>query len=77
MIVLTGVLGYIAITPNPTVENPQINYLFLGLMIVLTVLLAIGITLRPMRMTRDEFRFAFVLPLRRSASSRSSTAPTG
>ena len=63
MIALTGVLGYIAITPNPTVANPQINYLFLGIMIVLTLLLAIGMTLRPMRMTRDEFRFAVVVPL--------------
>ena len=63
MIALTGVLGYIAITPNPTVQNPQINYLFLGIMIVLTLLLAVGITVRPMRLTRDEFRFAVALPL--------------
>ena len=63
MIALTGVLGYIAITPNPTVTNPQINYLFLAIMIVLTILLAIGITLRPVRFTRDEFRFAVALPL--------------
>ncbi len=63
MISLTGVLGYIAITPNPTVSNPQINYLFLAIMIGLTVLLAVGIALRPVRMTRDEFRFAVVLPL--------------
>ena len=63
MIALTGVLGYLAITPNPTVTNPQINYLFLAIMIGLTVLLAIGITLRPMRMTRDEFRLAVAMPL--------------
>lgn len=63
MIALTGVLGYLAITPNPTVQNPQINYLFLGIMIVLTLLLAIGITIRPMRMSRDEFRFAVAVPL--------------
>lgn len=63
MIVMTGVLGYIAITPNASVTNPQINYLFLALMVVLTVLLAIGITVRPMRMSRDEFRFAVGAPL--------------
>ncbi len=63
MIALTGVLGYIAITPNPTVASPQINYMFLAIMIVLTLLLAVGITLRPMRMTRDEFRLAVVVPL--------------
>jgi Gpi18-like mannosyltransferase len=63
MIAMTGVLGYMAITPNPDVANPQINYLFLAIMIGLTVLLAAGITLRPMRMTRDEFRLAVVVPL--------------
>ena len=62
MIALTGVLGYLAITPNPTVTNPQINYLFLAIMIVLTLLLAIGITVRPMRLTRDEFRLAVAVP---------------
>jgi Gpi18-like mannosyltransferase len=63
MIGMTGLLGYVAITPNPTVANPQINYLFLAIMIVLTLVLAIGITVRPMRMTRDEFRFAVAVPL--------------
>jgi len=63
MILLTGVLGYLAITPNPTVVNPQINYLFLGIMVVLTVLLAIGMTIRRVRMSRDEFRFAVGFPL--------------
>jgi Gpi18-like mannosyltransferase len=63
MIGLTGLLGYLAVTPNPTVANPQINYVFLAIMVFLTVLLAIGMTLRPIRMTRDEFRFAVVVPL--------------
>ena len=42
MIAMTAVLGYIAITPNPEVENPQLNYLFLFLMLGLTALLAAG-----------------------------------
>jgi Gpi18-like mannosyltransferase len=63
MILLTGVTGYLAITPNPTVANPQINYLFLGIMVVLTVLLAIGMTVRRVRTSRDEFRFAVAFPL--------------
>ena len=62
MILLTAVLGYIAITPNPDVVNPQINYLFLGLMVVLTVLLAVALILRPVRFTRDELRLAVGLP---------------
>ncbi len=63
MIAMTGVLGYIAITPNPDVENPQLNYIFLLIMTALTVLLAVGITLRPVRLTRDELRLAIVAPL--------------
>jgi len=63
MILLTGLLGYLAITPNPTVANPQINYVFLGIMVVLTVLLAIGMTIRRVRTSRDEFRFAVGFPL--------------
>ncbi len=63
MIALTAVLGYIAITPNPTIDNPQVNYFFLILMLVLTALLAAAITLRPMRMSRDEVRLAVVGPL--------------
>ena len=76
MIGLTGVLGYIAITPNPTVANPQINYLFLAIMIGLTLLLAVGITLRPIRMTRDEFRLAVVVPLFAGGSSLRRMAST-
>ncbi len=63
MIGLTAVLGYIAITPNPEVENPQLNYLFLFLMLGLTALLAVGITLRPIRLSRDEVRLAIVAPI--------------
>jgi Gpi18-like mannosyltransferase len=63
MIGMTGLLGYIAITPNPTVTNPQINYPFLGLMVALTTALAIGIALRPVRLTRDELRLLVVGPI--------------
>jgi predicted membrane-bound dolichyl-phosphate-mannose-protein mannosyltransferase len=63
MIGLTALLGYLAITPNPTVENPQLNYPFLILMIVLTVMLAIAIVVRPVRMTRDELRLAIAAPI--------------
>ena len=63
MVLLTSVLGYIAVTPNPTIEHPQINYLFLGLMVTLTVLLAIAIVSRPMRFTREELRLAIGLPV--------------
>ncbi|HUR15842.1 MAG TPA: phospholipid carrier-dependent glycosyltransferase, partial [Candidatus Limnocylindrales bacterium] len=63
MVGLTALLGYIAITPNSTVVNPQLNYPFLGLMLALTALLAVGMTLRPVRFTRDELRLAVIGPL--------------
>jgi hypothetical protein len=63
MIGMTAVLGYIAITPNPTVESPQLNFPFLALMLGLTALLAIAMTVRPVRMTREELRFAILAPL--------------
>jgi hypothetical protein len=56
-------LGYIAITPNPDVANPQINYPFLLLMLGLTALLAVAIYLRPVRLTRDEMRFTVAAPI--------------
>src|SRR3712207_7458113 len=40
------------------VEQPQLNFLFLFLMIALTVLLAAAIVARPVRMSLDEARFA-------------------
>jgi Gpi18-like mannosyltransferase len=63
MILMTGLLGYIAITPNPAVINPQINYPFLGLMILLTGLLAAAMVLRPVRFTMDELRFLVAGPI--------------
>jgi Gpi18-like mannosyltransferase/predicted membrane-bound dolichyl-phosphate-mannose-protein mannosyltransferase len=63
MIGMTAFLGYIAITPNPDVANPQINYPFLLLMLGLTSLLAVAIYLRPVRLTRDEMRFALGAPI--------------
>ena len=62
MILMTGLLGYIAITPNPAVTNPQINYPFLGLMLVLTTLLAAAMVLRPVRFTMDELRLLVAGP---------------
>ncbi len=63
MILMTGLLGYIAITPNPAVINPQINYPFFGLMIVLTTLLAVAMVVRPVRLTLEELRLLIVGPL--------------
>ncbi|HET7676489.1 MAG TPA: phospholipid carrier-dependent glycosyltransferase [Candidatus Limnocylindrales bacterium] len=61
MILLTGLLGYLAITPA-AVEQPQVNYLFLLIMLGLTLLTAVGIVLRPVRMTLEELRFAVAAP---------------
>ncbi len=63
MIGLTAFLGYIAITPNPDVANPQINYPFLLLMLGLTALLAVAMYLRPVRLTRDEMRLTVAAPI--------------
>lgn len=63
MIGMTGVLGYIAVTPNSSAENPSLNYGFLILMLALTALLAVGMTLRPVRMTREELRLGLIAPL--------------
>ena len=60
MIGLSALLGYIAITPNASVANPSINYLFLILMVTLTVLLAIAIAVRPMRFSPDELRLGAI-----------------
>ena len=62
LIGLTAVLGYLAITPAANVESPQFNYLFLLLMVGLTLALAAGMTLRPMRMSADEVRLAVFGP---------------
>jgi predicted membrane-bound dolichyl-phosphate-mannose-protein mannosyltransferase len=62
MIGLTAFLGYIAITPAASVEAPQANYLFLLLMVGLTLALAAGMALRPVRMTPDEMRLAVYGP---------------
>jgi predicted membrane-bound dolichyl-phosphate-mannose-protein mannosyltransferase len=63
MIAMTGFLGYLAITPNPTVTSPQLNFPFLALMLGLTTLLAVAMTVRPVRMTREEIRLAVLAPL--------------
>ncbi|HYI22745.1 MAG TPA: phospholipid carrier-dependent glycosyltransferase, partial [Candidatus Limnocylindrales bacterium] len=63
MILMTGLLGYIAISPSTTAATPQLNYLFLILMISLTVLLTVGITRRPVRFTRDELRLVVIGPI--------------
>ncbi|MEP7158536.1 MAG: phospholipid carrier-dependent glycosyltransferase, partial [Chloroflexota bacterium] len=63
MLGMTAVLGYIAITPPALVENPTVNYLFLFVMVALTALLAVGIALRPMRMSTEETRLAVLVAL--------------
>ena len=63
MILMAGLLGYIAITPSATVESPQLNYIFLALMVGVTALLAIGIARRPVRFTMDELRLVVGAPL--------------
>ncbi len=63
MVALTALLGYIAITPNPDVASPQLNYPFLAMMLGLTVLLAVATALRPIRMTREELRLAVLAPI--------------
>ena len=63
LVALTGVLGFLAITPNATVASPQLNIPFLALMLTLTVLLAVGIALRPVRLTLDELRLAVLGPV--------------
>jgi hypothetical protein len=74
MIGMTAFLGYIAITPNPDVANPQINYPFLILMLGLTALLAVAIYLRPVRLTRDEMRFTVARPSLVACSSPDSAS---
>lgn len=56
MIGLSALLGYIAITPAASVANPSLNYLFLIVMVGLTVLLAVAMAVRPMRFSPDELR---------------------
>ena len=63
MVGLTGLLGYLAMTPAPEVTSPQLNSLFLLLMVGLTVALAVMIALRPIRLTTDELRLAVIGPL--------------
>ncbi|MGI8928192.1 MAG: phospholipid carrier-dependent glycosyltransferase [Candidatus Limnocylindrales bacterium] len=63
MVGITALLGYIAITPNPDVASPQLNFPFLALMIGLTVLLAVAMVLRPIRMTREELRLVVLAPI--------------
>jgi hypothetical protein len=63
MVVLTSALGIMAITADPSVENARRNFLFLFLMLGLTVALAALMTVRPVRFTRDELRFAVLGPL--------------
>jgi dolichyl-phosphate-mannose--protein O-mannosyl transferase len=61
MILLTGTLGALAIRPAD-VADPHRNWLFLGLMVVLSVMLAVAMVRRPVRMSTDELRFAVLAP---------------
>ncbi|MEP7379895.1 MAG: phospholipid carrier-dependent glycosyltransferase, partial [Chloroflexota bacterium] len=63
LIGLSALLGYIAITPAASVANPSLNYLFLIVMVTLTVLLAIAMAVRPMRFSSDELRLGAIAAL--------------
>jgi 4-amino-4-deoxy-L-arabinose transferase-like glycosyltransferase len=62
MVVLTAVLGYLAIQPDGNGSTAGANITFLVMMIVLTCLLAVAMALRPVGMSKDEFRFAVLGP---------------
>jgi hypothetical protein len=62
MVLLTAVLGMLAIRPAP-VEDPARNWLFLLLMLLLTGILAAASVRRPLPVTRGELRLAIVGPL--------------
>ncbi len=61
MITLTAVLGALAVRA-PDVPSPHVDVFFLGLMLVLTVALAVAMVRRPVRMTMAELRFAVFAP---------------
>jgi dolichyl-phosphate-mannose--protein O-mannosyl transferase len=61
LILMTGTLGALAIRPAD-VEQPHRNWLFLGLMVALTVSLAVAMVRRPVRMSMEELRFAVIGP---------------
>jgi Gpi18-like mannosyltransferase len=58
MVGLTALLGYVAIQPDGNGSLANANVTFLILMIGLTCLLAVAMALRPMRLSKDELRFA-------------------
>ena len=61
LILMTGTLGALAIRPAD-VAQPHRNWLFLGLMVALTVALAVAMVRRPVRMSMEELRFAVIGP---------------
>ena len=61
MVALTALLGYMAIAP--AAAGGQANYPFLLLMIGLTCAMAVGMAVRPMRLTIEELRLAIIGPL--------------
>ncbi|HWH23803.1 MAG TPA: phospholipid carrier-dependent glycosyltransferase, partial [Candidatus Limnocylindria bacterium] len=63
MIGLTAVLGYMAIAPPPNEPEPQLNFVFLALMVLLTVALAAGMVLRPLHWSPDERRLLYAGPV--------------
>ena len=58
MVALTAVLGVLAISASPEVDQPRQNFLFLALLVFLTVAVAAGITLRPARLSLEQLRAA-------------------
>jgi hypothetical protein len=63
MIGITAVLGALAIRPAPGLEDPNRNWAFLLLMLVLTGLLAAAMVRRPIPWTRTEVGLVVVGPI--------------
>ena len=61
MVALTGLLGWLAIE-SPDAQAPFGDAFFLILMVVLTMIVAAAMILRPLRWSLDEVRFAVVAP---------------
>ena len=61
LIGMAGVLGELGIRPAD-IQDPHRNWFFLGLMVVLSMALAVAMVRRPVRFTMDELRFAVVGP---------------
>jgi 4-amino-4-deoxy-L-arabinose transferase-like glycosyltransferase len=63
MVGLTASLGYLAIQPDGNGSTAGANITFLVMMIGLTCLLAVAMAFRPMKLSKDELRFAVIGPI--------------